>query len=271
MWRVDNYRQISYNDIIPRFIGVVEVFCPNCGTQCAEGTRFCPSCGSSFLSDNTMQQYTAPQQYTAQSVVEQRAAIRQGESAELEKMIQYFSQKSAQYDEYDFVCQRIDPRYLKKKTGLLVWGIILASIGFLVLIATSANSSASVIAALMFMLGGGSMITGYILSSNAREKNYAKYYQRFDELTNELYRHYQNYGYCLVSAEYTNPSNLIAILQTIQSGRADTIKEAVNILVEDAHRNNMEAFARQTAVSSAAAARGANAAAVFSAANFFFR
>ena len=90
-----------------------------------------------------------------------------------------------------------------------------------------------------------------------------------EKFCEELYQYYLNYGYCLVSAEYTNPSNLLAILHTIESGRADTIKEAINILVEDAHRNNMEALATQTAVASAAAARGATAAAVFSAANFF--
>ena len=60
-------------------------------------------------------------------------------------------------------------------------------------------------------------------------------------------------------------------MDTMNSGRADTIKEAVNILVEDAHRNNMEAYARSAAISADNAARGARTAAVFAAANLFIR
>lgn len=250
------------------------MYCQNCGTPVADGTRFCPNCGQNCAGGNipVQQNYGAPAQPYYGNAVEQRAAVRRDETAELQKMIRYFSQKSAQYEEYDYVCARIDPRYLRKRTGLLVWGIIISVLGLIVTIAVGSSGAAGAIfSGILILFGGIGMIVGFALSSSARNRNYQAALIRFDELTEELYQHYLNYGYCLVSAEYTNPSNLVAILQTIESGRADTIKEAVNILVEDAHRNNMESYARQTAISSAAAARGANAAAVFSAANFFLK
>ena len=110
-----------------------------------------------------------------------------------------------------------------------------------------------------------------ILKPNAFKKRAAKTFQRYDEVTAELFDYYQQYGTCLVGSEYTNPSNLITIMNTIKSGRADTTKDAINLLLEDTYRNNMQRIAAQAARSAAAAARGARVGAVFSAANFFLK
>ena len=252
------------------------MFCSYCGNQFADGMQFCLFCGQpdtgAGMSAPAQPSYAPAGQPYYGTPVEQRANIRQSETAELKKMIQYFSQKKDQYDEYDRVCERLDPRKRRKKVGLLVWGILIAIVGLIVsIVGIAAESTGDFLVGLCILLGGAAMIVGFGVSSSARERNYQAACRRFDELTEELYQHYLNYGYCLVSAEYTNPSNLLAILQTIETGRADTIKEAVNILIEDAHRNRMELLARQTAISSAAAARGAQTAAVFSAANFFLK
>ena len=186
-------------------------------------------------------------------------------------MISYFSKVSDKYAEYERVCVALDPRNKRKRVGLLVWGIIIAVIGLTFAEAFNHSSQGMSTFGVITILGGVAMIIGYIASSSARNTNYDDAYKRFNQLTNELLRYYQGYGPCLVSAEYTNPNNLVAIRDTISSGRADNIKEALNVLIDDAHRNNMEAFARQSAISSAAAARGATAAAIFSAANLFRR
>ena len=206
------------------------------------------------------------------SPVDQRMSIRKSEMDEMQRMINYFSQKSAEYDEYDRVCELLDPNLYRKRGGLLAWGILFALLSILFfVIAAYSKESAFIITALVILIGAALMIMGYVLSSNARARNYAYVCRRFDELSDELYTYYKQYGSCMVSAEYTNPANLLAIYEVMNSGRADTIKEAINILISDAHRNNMEYMARQTAIASRAAARGAQTAAVFSAANFFLR
>ena len=236
------------------------MYCQNCGTEIQDGSQFCPNCGQRADSAQAV-----GMQQSNNYGINQRVGVRQEEIAELNKMISYFSQMSAQYEEYDRVREMINPKYLRKRVGLLVWGIIICVIGLIF-----AFIPVWALAALL-LPGGALMIFFYIYTSYSRNKNYAINCARYDELTAQLYQHYLNYGNCMVSAEYTNPSNLQAILNTIQSGRADTIKEALNILIEDAHRMNMETLATQTAVATAAAARGAKTAAVFSAANFFLK
>ena len=255
------------------------MYCQNCGEKIIEidGARFCRRCGQPVeMQSNNKQttQYDVTQQ-KHRNEVNQRANIRQQETAELQKMIRYFSQKSEQYREYDRLTYRMNPKNRNAPTSFLIGGVICAVMGYILFAAFSGTDAYDYYAMfalipLLFVCCFG-LIVAYIILSIIRKKEYEKNRVRFEELSNDLYQHYQNYGYCLVSAEYTNPENLKAILQTIESGRADTIKEAINILVEDAHRNDMQNYAAQTAASSAAAARGATVSAVFSAANFFKR
>ena len=239
--------------------------CLNCGSMLEEDSRSCKNCGAP--TGEIMQ-------VVPQSNVDQRKKIRSDECEELDRMIRHFSKKSAEYARYDQLCELIDPRHVKKKVGLLVWGIILCTIAAMFFscgTSFDAPSLGLLAFGLLFVCGGLIMIIGFIVNSKNKNANYRNTCREFDALTEKLYRHYLDYGPCLVSAEYTNPSNLRAIRDTVSSGRADTIKEAVNILVEDAYRNNMSAMARQTAIAADAAARGARAAAVFSAARFFIR
>ena len=255
------------------------MYCQNCGEKIIEieGARFCRRCGRPVETQRKNKQTTQRDvtQQKPRNEVNQRANIRQQETAELQKMIRYFSQKSDQYREYDRLAYIMNPTNRNAPISLLIWGIICGFAGIalwsLSLSAKEYYTFTLRVTAIFLLLGCAVLMGMYFVYSKSRKKEYEKNSVRFEELSNELYRHYQNYGYCLVSAEYTNPENLKAILQTIESGRADTIKEAINILVEDAHRNNMQNYAAQTAASSAAAARGATVSAVFSAANFFKR
>ena len=254
------------------------MYCSNCGKAIPADSLFCPYCGSrneaaSVTATTATRSVSIPVQHDP---VAERRSLRSSEVAEIERMIRHFSSAEALYNEYDALCDKLDPRNRKKKVGLLVGGIILAVIGlygtiFGTMLSSRSGDAFGIILGIMLMAGGAVMITAFVITSKARNTNYSEAFARFDQVSNELFQHYLDYGPCLVSAEYTNPSNLAAIRDTIISGRADTIKEAVNTLIEDAHRTNMEAFARQTAISSANAARGSTAAAVFSAANLFLR
>lgn len=237
------------------------MFCSNCGKENADGAKFCNSCGATLAID------------VNQSAHGQRQQTRNSEIMEIDRMIRYFSQKSEQYKEYDELGDFLT-RYTKgKHYTLLIWGIILVVLGLIVIgaiVNTSGTGSTAVLACILLLPGAG-MIVGHIFYAKNFDNKMSYSLARYAELSQELLDHYNNYGICSVGAEYTNPANLSVIKATIESGRADTIKEAINILIDDAHRNNMEQIAAQTARNTAVAARGTTVAAVFSAANFFRR
>ena len=234
------------------------MFCNQCGKQNPDSARFCNFCG-------------APMAGPMVTIYQPRKQERNAEIAELERMIRYFSQKSALYGEYDNVSAEIDSCSKGKHYALLIWGIIVSFAATMMFSAiNSSDTKTAVIALIPFLIGQG-MIVGHIIYAVSFNKRLDMLTCRYDELSSELFDYYRGYGTCLIGPEYTNPSNLITILNTIKSGRADTTKDAINILVEDAYRRNMQQFAAQAARSAAAAARGARVSAVFSAANFFLR
>ena len=239
------------------------MFCQKCGNQVDNSAGFCPVCGNSVSTSNSQQR--------RMSSVQVRQQNRQDELDEINKMIDYFSQKQPQYDEYDAVCARLDPYYLRKRPSLMIWGLVSIAVGIMCF------SGGIIPVGIILFLGAGGLIFAFVKSTQARTRNYAEASQRYYELSDELYKYYCDYGPCLVSAGYSNPSNLAAIRQTIQSGRADTIADALNILLDDEHKAAMEAYSARTAASAQEAARSAGVAAnnaafgaVFSAANFFY-
>lgn len=233
------------------------MFCHHCGAQNPDGVTFCGACGKP-VADSTQRN--------------SRQTTRNTEVMELERMIRYFSQKAAEYEEYDRLGAQI--RSSKgKHVSLLVWGIIAVCIGFTIigLASGSSDDAFKLIVASAVIVPGAAMIVGHIFYAKNYDKKAAQTRSRYEALGRELMDYYQAYGVCSVGAEYTNPANLAAIRDTILSGRADTIKEAINVLVDDAYRNSMQQYAAQTALNTAAAARGAKASAVFAAANFFIK
>jgi len=195
---------------------------------------------------------------------------RQKELRIMDDLIRYFSIVQKYYDEYDEVSERIYRLSCASSKAALVWGII-ASVGSLLLTLLTQDG-----AWLLLLLLGVGLIALYVFLQIRKKNRLTEASNRYYELGEKLIEHYAKYLNCPVGPEYTNPSNLRVVQRTIISGRADTIKEALNILVEDAHRNKMENLASQTAQYAQQAAEYAgNAAtntavtAVFTAANFF--
>ena len=221
-------------------------------------------------------------------------ASRKDAIAELDRMISYFSQKEKQYENYDHYSERIafynNPRSRIVTTGSGKPGIIVGSImmglslpvgEIAALIGSISSDSAAggiTLGIALFAIGG--ILLGAGIKTNIDNKNYdkktraseiRKNTELLNAVTEELALYYENYGYCPTGPSYTNPKILRKLRELVYLGRADSIKEAINIMHQDAHNSEMELQASLAARSAASAARGAKATAFFTAANFFLR
>lgn len=233
------------------------MFCPHYGQQIADGSAFCSVCGKS-----TTNVTPAP----VMDFQAQKNAVRQSEISALSQALQHFNQKRDEFTEYDYVCELVNHYSQGAKSSLLVWGILIATAGLLCCMADEEALLGSLIG---FVVPGAAMIFGGIMMKVKNRKNYAYFQQEYARLSEELYNHYVSYSNCPVGPEYANPEILEIILGVLQSGRADTIKEAINLLIDDAERNEMSEYLDMIEQNTAAINAQTRVAAVFAAANFF--
>lgn len=242
------------------------MYCLHCGEKILDGANYCINCA---------QKVTAPNPLMMNSGINQRAQQRQEELNECYRMLNYFSHKANEYDILDRVQWRLNHQNYNSPTALLVVGIIacLIGLGFLCYSASKGRNYGQdyFILAMINLISGVVLLSIYVIVSIERKNNLERDRKDSEKLINELGQYYMNYGYCLVSIEYTNPSALYSIKTVIESGRADTIKEAINVLNEDAYRQQMAHYASRTAQSAAAAARNSTVIAGFTIANYLKR
>lgn len=255
-------------------------FCPNCGSPFNPDEKFCMQCGNPVDAKRKLVPQAAQntQPPTRVSALAQQASLRGESLTEVKRMIDYFGPMQSKYNEYESVHQKIDIKSRTAAKALLVWGIIitifagsaLAVIVHGIIIKSSIADSYTILLTGSITLLGITLIIIYILENKARRNEIERLTFRLAEIAKELTEYYKGYGTCLVGPEYSNPVILDLINDRLRAGRADTIKEAINVLLDDAHKSEMELQAQLTARSARQAAGGATAAAVFSAARFFF-
>ncbi|MBE7058317.1 MAG: zinc ribbon domain-containing protein [Ruminococcaceae bacterium] len=233
------------------------MYCQNCGKQVSETDSFCEFCGNqirSFVQNSNLQ----------------RNDIRNNEVEELKSLIAYFSLKTETYREYDAVCQKVEQLNKGKCVSLLVWGIILTGISsLLTLVCISDNvvTELYVILMLFLFLPGIMMILFFIRHAKNHDREKAIYYKKYYDLANDLSNHYLKYKNCPIGIEYSNPEFLQFLLEKIYSGRADTIKEALNIVVDESKYRILSEKLSEIQRNTSATATNASMAAIFSAAN----
>ncbi len=223
-------------------------FCKNCGTD-LNGAKFCPNCGTAD-GDLVVQQpnYAAPQGNT-----------RFGSLDEMEKMQQYFGSKKEKYNHLDAVIAKLKKEKSKLKIGWLVLGILMA-----LLVWNMATNGMLWIGVVFFAAVDLGMFAMFVITKKKQKEKIAQLQIEQATVATELSDHYKAYGYCPVGIEYTEPSILSAINDVIRQGRADTPKEAINILKDDMHKEKMEQEAKRTADAAQATAAYAAQAAYYS-------
>lgn len=262
-------------------------YCMKCGSRMPDEAIYCSVCGAemnnpatlAIIPDREMQtqddQLLEPFQ---KSLIERRREI-----LETEKLVRYFSQKKYLFDEYDGKCGDL----LRLKKGVskihIMLGSICLGIGFLILLVTViiwstlrfeiAYTTLSQ-GGPLFFVGGIFLVFGVIeyvmhLSKQLKLKNEAHALEnRLRAIGGELNDYYKGYNACQVGFEYTNPAVLQKIGYVLRMGRADSIKDALDILIEDARKTNMPEFERQKELMEILSPKGSDASALYNAVIF---
>ena len=259
----------------------LHMFCFKCGAQLPDGAGFCSSCGASLNGGASSPQapvmdYQAQmqmQQMQAQQYQMQKNSIRQSEIASLSHCYDHFNLKRETFQEYDKVGARVNYYARGAKSALIVWGAIICAFNLFILMGFAASEppASLVFMCLIGLLAGGAMIFGGVMMKVKNKKNRALVESEYVRLAQELNDHYNAYPNCPVGAEYANPEILELIMNTLNSGRADTIKEAINVLIAEVNQAEMQAYLQNIEAYSRSAASASRTGAVFAAASFFLK
>lgn len=245
------------------------MFCTNCGQQVADGATFCTACGcklGAYVEQEPIPQAPVQQEPVQQIPVQQipvqqipvqqvpvqtqqpadfqdqKNAIRDSEMNALSAAWNYFSQLKYKFQEYDRVCKQVMHFARGARSALLIWGCIATGIGlfFTLVFATDPDVQELILPFLCFFgIPGLLMIAGGILMKVNNRKKFAKYQKQYVQLAQELYYYYAAYPNCPIGMEYSNPDAIVYLMKMIQSGRAYTIRDSINLLLgERANRIN---------------------------------
>ena len=262
------------------------MFCLKCGTQLPDEAIVCSSCGcnlNSASANSTPQpvvdynaQMIQAQMIQAQQYQMQRKGILRSEIATLSKAYTHFNLKRAEYQEYDKVSNNFNHYLRGARKGLLVWGIIILVVGtmFGTPIFNTAESitDTSVVAfTVLCLIPGGMMTAGGVLMQVINKVRRKQYESKYISLSQELNDHYNAYSEPPIGIEYSNPEIIEVIMNILKSGRADTIKEAINLMISEANQVEMAKYLQNIQAYAQSAASSAKTSAVFAAASFFIK
>ena len=226
------------------------MFCPYCGQSLTDDASFCIFCGNMLPSVGKTLPAVRPVDGTRISsgdsvpsgsylgrdheYRESRKAVREGELQSLTEVYDYFVRKSDRFEAYDRACAQVEHYSRGASSAMLIWGCIVSSLAAMMMIySASEGSFEDDFLSFLFLLliPGLLMIAGGILLKVNCARKLARFRQEQTALAQELSDYYLAYPDCPVGPEFTNPDTLMALLNTIRSGRADTIKEALNLMV----------------------------------------
>ena len=208
------------------------VTCPNCsGEVQVDMDRefgFCSFCGTKIIFSKD-----APLDATQAFRTNREAAL-----DEIQRLIDYF-EAVEEFDLIEKTDKQIEIRKKTKYDGLAILGGIVILIGFAVM---SSNAYAG------FAIAALGILPIFFYTKNTKENKalIEELVAQRQNLSEELLERYDRCPHCPIGLEYCHPRMLYILHDYIRKGRAETIKEAVNLLATDEHNAEMMRIARNT-------------------------
>lgn len=218
-------------------------FCKQCGAD-LNGANFCASCGTPADGNVVAPQVAAdPRQQTL---------------VEMNRMKVYFGTKTDLYKQYDTVAAEVKERTEKSFAGWIIASVLCLIIGMLS-------------KAVFFYIVIVPFIAFYILLKKKNKEKLAEASALLDKLGAELAQFYADYGYCPIGLEYTHPDILPRLCDYVNKGRANTLTDAINRMIEDDDRAQAEADRKEMIRQNAEIAKQTKKASRYAAASFWLK
>ena len=230
---------------------LVNTNCPHCGAGIQvnpefKNQLFCKYCGSSFMVRDvihmTVNNYNDMSQSTYSGIVGKRQVYIE----ELKREIAYFQPKANLYNEINSLqakfpaiekmreLDKSGAHWIKVIGNIFTYGgMASATICLLAGFSYSHFMIGALISFVFGLLGIGIQVAYYKLLDHYEKK----YKDSIDtqnaaikRITDELIPYYNAYGNCFVGFDYSFPDKLTKIYDLIQSGRAESVKDAIQIM-----------------------------------------
>ena len=218
------------------------MFCTHCGREKQEYQKFCGFCGKplSFAHEGySTNFYGYENTYETPNI----GLIRQQEVEKIDKVISYFAVQQNAFDEHDTLAKNINHFSRINAKMALIWSIILFSVSFFGLLkSTSYNYYYYLNQFLVCSTISGGLLILFFLLNKRRKTKLEEFIQRYGSCRQYLLNCYYTYKYCPVGLEYANPYNLAVVRGVILSGRANTINDALNFLIEASQRRGKQDY-----------------------------
>ena len=183
--------------------------------------------------------YAYPGQPVAYQTPVDYAAInaqREASLAECQRIINHFSPKVDVFQKYETLNSNID-KFSKTSVAPLVWGILVALAGIISVVTTVLETKSIhnlvpyLIAGGVVVLIGGGLILIFVLKKRSHKKKLKAFIEEAGELSNQLELLYNGFGSCPLPSEYVDPRIVYKLQQVIMVGSANTLQDALNMLL----------------------------------------
>lgn len=235
------------------------MFCKNCGKEISEDTQFCPRCGA------------ATNQITMGGGKETDSVQPENLVSDLQNCLNWFSQIATTYEFYKTGNNLINNEtWIKKVKSSFTIGLVFFIGGVVTFVLTMIPVIQSEWFALLFLweilLGEAvfAIVGGIFAIIYGKHKSTLQFYRnKLPIIKQKIQEHYSNYEQCPLAIEYTDPNAISAFISYLNAGRAENLKEAVNLYEDECHKTQMITEMKQMK----AAARQAASAATITAIN----
>lgn len=210
------------------------VNCPNCNGEVQfDSTReygFCTYCGTKIIFSRDV-----PANATQAFADNRTAALR-----EMDKIMEHFDEVSSEFTALDNVSDQISALGRKNYNGLTGAWICFLLIGILCL------GCGGIPLGIGLIVVAAVFILVEVSGKKQDKQNMEDLIAERKRLSRVLMEAYEDYPNCPVGIEYCRPSVLYDLYEYLRKGRAETIKEAINLLEADEHNAEMKQIAVNT-------------------------
>ena len=210
------------------------VTCPNCSGEIQIDTSrefgFCSYCGTKIVFERE-----APLNAT-QAFADNRSAALD----EITRIMDHFEPVANDFRRVDAINDQIDALSVKNHNGLIGAGAVVLVMALIIMLCGGIPMGIVmiIVAVFLFVLSGTQKKGDLQSIENLKEEK--------RELSRKLLDTYDEYPNCPVGIEYCRSDVLDDLYEYLRKGRAETIKEAINLLESDEHNAEMMRIAKQT-------------------------